>query len=127
MPATFRNWLECLQIPPFCVVFFLGVACVQFSAYTYTIFTWCVSRPRNITTPGLCPRISIISKFCPRQLTSVTCHAYYNYLVLCNAYQRSFPCLSCKQFSEHNCLLLFKASQVKSEYYYQPTTEQDGK
>ena len=62
-----------------------------------------------------------------RRLTSVTCHAYYNYLVLSNACERSFLCLSCKQFSEHRNFF-FKECQVKSEYNnHQLMMQQDRK
>ena len=74
---------------------------------------------------GFLPRVFIILEFCLRRLTSVTCHAYYNYLVLSNAHERSFLVSS---FLNIVIAYFSKGCQVKSEYYYtnhQPVTEQD--
>ena len=70
---------------------FLGVAYIQFK----------LTRTRSTLAVFLAIGVSSCREFVHeflRRLTSVTCHAYYNYLVLSNACERSFLCLSCKQF-----------------------------
>ena len=99
---------------------FLGVAYIQFK----------LTRTRSTLAVFLAIGVSSCREFVHeflRRLTSVTCHAYYNYLVLSNACERSFLCLSCKQFSEHRNFF-FKECQVKSEYNnHQLMMQQDGK
>ena len=70
---------------------FLGVAYIQFK----------LTRTRSTLAVFLAIGVSSCREFVHeflRRLTSVTCHAYYNYLVLSNACERSFLCLSVNSF-----------------------------
>ena len=71
---------------PFCVALFLELHTYSLSSHVH-VLTLAV-----FLAIGVSSCREFVHEFL-RRLTSVTCHAYYNYLVLSNACERSFSLL----------------------------------
>ena len=99
---------------------FLGVAYIQFK----------LTRTRSTLAVFLAIGVSSCREFVHeflRRLTSVTCHAYYNYLVLSKLVNVVFFAYLVNSFL-NIVIFFFKECQVKSEYNnHQLMMQQDGK